>query len=90
MVGKLKDILVTVMKVSGEEIVKVCAHVESTLYSQMLSHFSCSFATVILEPLWYRKRSCLHFVVNKPLTCKQLANRVHILFDRYWGSLFNS
>ena len=24
MVGKLKDILVTVMKVSGEEIVKVC------------------------------------------------------------------
>ena len=26
MVGKLKTILVTVMKVSGEEIVKVCAH----------------------------------------------------------------
>lgn len=25
MVGKLKDILVTVMKVSGEEIVKVCS-----------------------------------------------------------------
>ena len=26
MVGKLKEILVAVMKVSGEEIVKVCAH----------------------------------------------------------------
>ena len=28
MVGKLKDILVTVMKVSGEEIVKVCSPIQ--------------------------------------------------------------
>ena len=32
MVGKLKDILVTVMKVSGEEIVKVCGLIQLCCY----------------------------------------------------------
>lgn len=32
MVGKLKDILVTVMKVSGEEIVKVCSPIQLCCY----------------------------------------------------------
>lgn len=33
MVGKLKDILITVMKVSGEEIVKVCAQTVSNNFA---------------------------------------------------------
>ena len=33
MVGKLKDILITVMKVSGEEIVKVCAQTVSNNFT---------------------------------------------------------
>ena len=32
MVGKLKTILVSVMKVSGEEIVKVCTHACTQLW----------------------------------------------------------
>lgn len=43
MVGKLKDILVTVMKVSGEEIVKVCSPIQfcchpSVPFGRLASH----------------------------------------------------